>query len=355
MSKKIKRYVQRTWWKQSIAFEIIDNIRKEVPDYMNRTFIDLFWWWWSMSWASSYFFKNFIYNEIDKNVHDLFIAVQDNNLIDNLISKWVSREEFNSIKNKENLTSEENLILTIRSFGNNRSAYMYWKKIERRRYITHRIVFSETEDEYKELIWIYNSEKLWYFEKYWAIRTCYLEGDDYEIFIKQKNRRTYKFWTNAKYKREFIKEFDIELLKKERWWFESKSDVELIKHIEKQAWQLERLQSLQNLERLQSLERLEIDKTFNLSYDEVILPDSDKCILYLDPPYRWTRSYEIPFDFDKFDNRVLEKEKQWYIIFISEYNFPYWKVIWSKNKRWFTSQSKDSFTWLEKLYILWKN
>ena len=355
MKHKLKRYVQRVWCKQSIVFDILWQIINITPNYQELTFVDLFWWWWVVSANATYFFKNVIYNEIDKWVHDLFIAVQDTNFITKLKQRRVSRDEF---KNLNQEVIEDNLLLTARSFWNDRSNYLYWKHIERRKYLTHHIVFCETEEEYKELIKQYNEEKVATFNKYWWLRTCYLKDDDRDVFSRHKNRRSYKFWSNADYIREFIQEFDLELLKKERWDMANINDIQLLKSIEKVYQQLESLQRLESLERLerlqsiQSLQRLESLELNNLDYRDVKLPAPDNCIIYLDPPYRNTAWYETEFNFDDFDKYVLELKEKWYKVFISEYNLPYWEVIRSKTKRWMVSQKKENMTWKENLYII---
>ena len=235
------------------------------------------------------------------------------------------------------------------------------------------MIFCKTEDEYKNLIKQYNDEKVATFEKYSALRICYLKDDDWEVFSKHKNRRLYKFWANAYYIREFIKEFDLDDVKKHRWEFYNAKDIQLIKGIEQVYQQLqslerlerlqslqsleslERLQSLESLERLQSLERLESLESLeshNLDYRKVVLPSPSECIIYLDPPYRNTKWYETEFNFEEFDKYVLELKEKWYKIFISEYNLPYWEVIRSKTKRWMISQKKEDMTGKENLYFI---
>jgi hypothetical protein len=49
-------------------------------------------------------------------VSDLFVAVQDDSFIKKLKDRWVNREEFLKIKNKENRTTEEDMLLTTFSF-----------------------------------------------------------------------------------------------------------------------------------------------------------------------------------------------------------------------------------------------
>ena len=43
----------------------------------------------------------------------------------------------------------------------------------------------------------------------------------------------------------------------------------------------------------------------NQDYKNIELPDFDKCIIYLDPPYRNTKEYETKFNFEEFDEYVL--------------------------------------------------
>ena len=229
LTPKLKRYVQRMWCKQSIVFDILWQIISRIPNYQELTFVDLFWWWWVVSANATHFFNKVIYNEIDKWVHDLFIAVQDTNFITKLKQRRVSREEFKRL-NQEVI--EDNLLLTARSFWNNRSDYLYWKQIERRKYLTHHIVFCKTEEEYKSLIKQYNEEKVATFNKYWWLWTWYLKDDDRDVFSKQKDRRCYKFWKKSNYHRVFEKQIDIELLKADRGEMTNPQDVKLIMDIE---------------------------------------------------------------------------------------------------------------------------
>ena len=121
------------------------------------------------------------------------------------------------------------MILTTWSFGNNRKAYIYWKEIENRKYLTHKIIFSKTEKEYKSLIKRYNETKAWHFEKYWAVWDCFLPDDDWETFNNldklnlfsftkenkefqvSENKRYYKFWSKCNYIRKFYKWFKTNL------------------------------------------------------------------------------------------------------------------------------------------------
>ena len=69
-----------------------------------------------------------VYNDLDKTITDMFNRVlsQDREWIKTLI---VSRDEFMTIRDKENKTVDDELKLLINSFGNNRKDYLYSKKL----------------------------------------------------------------------------------------------------------------------------------------------------------------------------------------------------------------------------------
>jgi hypothetical protein len=224
-----------------------------------------------------------------------------------------------------------------------------------------------------------------HFEKYGAVWDCFLYDNDRKEFTQSKNKRFYKFWARWKRIRKFYKNFDFDLIKKERWKSDHKSDKQLLSDLESlqrleslqslQSLQsleslerLERLQSLQSLERLESLQRLErleileslqrleileslqrlerlqnlqsleilerlqslqslesleslerlqslqsLERleVYNLDYRKVQLPKKDDCIIYLDPPYKWTKKYETDFNYEEFYEFVRDLKEKW--------------------------------------------
>lgn len=90
-------------------------------------------------------------------------------------------------------------------------------------------------------------------------------------------------------------------------WSTLNEKIEIIKKLD----ELERLQNLQNLQRLERLE------TFNLSYEQVEIPDN--AVIYCDIPYKQTNSYLSEFDHDKFYDWCRAQQE---IVFISEYQMP---------------------------------
>ena len=113
---KLKRYIQRHGGKQKIALELLKVIAEKVPSHKELMFVDLMGGGGAMSSNSTHFFKDFIYNEIDKGICDLFVAVQDDDFIKSINGRWITREEFIEIRDKENRTTQEDFILTIWSF-----------------------------------------------------------------------------------------------------------------------------------------------------------------------------------------------------------------------------------------------
>ncbi|MGQ7337098.1 DNA adenine methylase [Streptococcus suis] len=67
------------------------------------------------------------YNDLDKDATDMFVEVisEDRNYIKSLL---VSREEFLTIRDKDDKTVDDNLKLLVNSFGNNTKDYLYGKE-----------------------------------------------------------------------------------------------------------------------------------------------------------------------------------------------------------------------------------
>ena len=71
------------------------------------------------------------------------------------------------------------------------------------------------------------------------------------------------------------------------------------------------------------------------SYKEVELPEPSECVIYCDPPYINTAGYIGDFNHDEFYDWCIEKAKQGYKVFISEYDIPRdrFKSIFNVDKR----------------------
>ena len=80
---------------------------------------------------------------------------------------------------------------------------------------------------------------------------------------------------------------------------------------------LERLESLQRLQSLESLERLQRLETRSGDYTQCPLPED--CIVYCDPPYRYTHGYGTAFDHEAFYSWAEQCPRP---VIISEYAMP---------------------------------
>lgn len=84
-----------------------------------------------------------------------------------------------------------------------------------------------------------------------------------------------------------------------------------VREYSKNPVNVERLQSLERLESLQSLE------TFNLSYEQVQIPED--AVVYCDIPYKSTNSYLSEFDHGQFYEWCRQQKG---LVFVSEYQMP---------------------------------
>ena len=199
-----------------------------------------------------------VYNDLDKTITDMFNRVlsQDREWIKTLI---VSRNEFLSIREKENKTVDDELRLLVNSFGNNRKGYLYSKEI--------------SDIKYNLVVEIIEKEN---------------------VFQKYKQTATYL---------SFISKNDNKI----KIGFHGKSERGNV---------LEQLQRLEQLERLQQLSRL--PKTTNEDYQ--FFSNVKDSILYLDPPYEnsVTSIYNSQIDYQDFYDWVYEMSKN-NIVLLSSY------------------------------------
>ena len=212
-----------------------------------------------------------VYNDLDKTITDMFNRVlsQDREWIKTLI---VSRDEFLTIRSKENKTVDDELKLLVNSFGNDRRSYLYSKQVSDIKY---------------------------------NLAVEILEKED--VLVGYKKTTTYQRAVN---------------LYEDKLGFVDKQE----KHrVLQQLEQLERLQQLgqlgrlQQLQQLQQLERLQqLPKTINKDYK--FFSNVKNSILYLDPPYENsdTRKYNSQIDYQEFYDWAYEMSKN-NIVLLSSY------------------------------------
>lgn len=111
-------------------------------------------------------------------------------------------------------------------------------------------------------------------------------------------------------------------------------------------------ESIRNIKK--QLPALSNVKFLNYDYCDVKLPESDRCVIYCDIPYKGVKGYSVgdKFDYDKFYNWCREKSKLGYRIFISEYSMPEdFEVVWEKEVKCTMNQTTTK-TQVEKLFTL---
>lgn len=234
--------------KAQIAFKILDYLPP------SKRFVDLFGGGGSMSLHASYSNKygKVVYNELDPNIYMLINElILKQKKIDYSAFTVIDRERFFNAKNKEDKSLADNIILTVWSFSNDRSCYLWGGRIAPlKSLVSQALMFGNTGTGYDVLF-----EKA---EKYKTIK------EKYKVFKKYRH----------------------EILSSERKYKE-----------------------------LQQLERPLIEKIkgSNADYSKVSLTADD--LVYCDPPYfKTAHNYNVQFDEEKFVDWYLNcKAKNIYI------------------------------------------
>lgn len=200
-------------------------------------------------------YKKAIYNELEPLIYKGFKTAVNGEFKNE--TRWISREDFFKLKDTDPYAA------MCFSFGNDLKTYAYSRELEPIKERMHYIFFAKTPKEAR-------------------------------LHFKQ-----------------FLR-----LFKKSGMWVNRLQRFQNLRSLENLE-RLERLQSLRSLEELENLERLERLEMYNLSYEQVQIPDNS--IIYCDIPYKTTTKYLCDFDYDKFYNWALSAKMP---IYISEYQMP---------------------------------
>lgn len=96
-----------------------------------------------------------------------------------------------------------------------------------------------------------------------------------------------------------------------------------------------------------------INASYNESYNEVMFPSNS--VIYCDPPYESTKSYETDFNHIEFWDWVRKMSKNGHYVYVSEYSAPDdFKCIWQMKKKdgmGTTKKGRKQNTKIEKLFI----
>ena len=350
----MRYWIPYKWSKSRITPLIKKILQKWVP------IRDVFWWWWAVSLAclDTWFYNEINYNELDPDIYNLFKALCNGELnIKELKKRFITRKEFLEIKDKEHRTPIDNTILLCYSFGNNMSSYMYWKDIELRKQLLHKIHFKNIKDkqELDDTLQQMTENRIFKLRDKTEYR-IYMERDYNDYINDDYPRATFRHkikerklidWSdiniskeNIDHQNKFIRQLQsLERLER----LESLQSLQSLQRLERlesleSLESLQRLQRLERLERLQSLESLQRLELHNKDYRELDIPVGD--VIYCDPPYENSEQYKIwMFDSVAFRERAEEKSKT-NPIFISSYIGRDWRKEIDTGK-WNIMSKKD--------------
>ena len=246
--------------KRKLVTKILNSIYETVGDFDNL--YDLFGGGGSMSIAGNKAGHNVHYNEYNEGVYNFVEHVLTGG---DIPTEWVSRDDFFKHVNGNDWYS--GFVKIIYSFGNDQKSYLYGKKIEELKRLSHEII-------------IYNNFK------------CKKERG---ILL---NITFPKIIKDRKHFMKILRDFKVKN-----------------RNIRKQA--LERVEHLEQIDRLKQINKMNINFS-NLSYNGVIINPINS-VIYCDPPYKDTGGYQCEINHEAFYKWCLDQD---YPVFISEYNMP---------------------------------
>jgi site-specific DNA-adenine methylase len=274
-----------------------------------------------------------VMNDIHKPLMDLHRKLQEG-IDKDLLYKWISREEFIELKERQDWYGE--LIRICWSFGNNKRDYLFGKDVEDYKKQGHFIVVNKCKEAGRKWFEMIGKSDDWnIFSKVYEIETQKERRLFLRRYIKDNTRNKkfgkhndlYLYCTQEEYA--IIKDMPIverckflneNQLKNDRGLAQLQQ-LERLEQLQQlqQLQRFERLQQLEQLEQLQQLQRFEHNITFVCKnyWEFEFEPNS---IIYCDPPYINTAGYNgEDFDFERFDNWVETMRQRGVKVYISEY------------------------------------
>ena len=343
---------------------LADDILKVIYDYNPNAyaFYDLFGGGGSMSLYAKKCGYDVFYNDLDKHIYSVidYFKKHKNNL-DSRLYDFLSREEFYKIKEKENKTPLDYVMLYLHSFSNNFKVYFCKKDDEE--YYKH----------FHNLVVKNSYESACYFDSY-ALRINSI-GDIFKKFMIHSDFKKLDVFKRRLLFIDILKKIDfigiaglknrfkdislfnlmdikkIDMLKKVGADADYSKIEAYIRDREEGAgkYSLKTLGSL-NLLLKSDFSDIEIS---NKSYSEVEIKHApNDCIIYCDIPYKNTGKYIESFNHSEFYKWCFEKKEQGYNVFVSEYDMPLeFKCIFEKEH---TKKSgvQNNLKTIERLYTL---
>jgi len=271
--------------KRKLAKQIVDKIIADNPNMEH--FYDLFGGGGAVSFEMASRGIDVYYNELNTGVVKLLTHVMKKGVTKKYY-QWVTREEFMENKTKDNWLGGFTKVCW--SFGNNQMGYMYGKPKEARKLLKHNAAVNKDKKALKEL------------------------GIDVDLTAPYNVRR-----------------------------------IEVCRGIHKlHGGKIQ----IQHLERINTLIKIadsgiKFKKIYNKSYIDVkIKTPKKRTVVYLDPPYKGTGTYEMEVDHKELEQYVQDSK---YKIYMSGYDVPYMSCIESL-KHHSNLSGKGYSAVMEKLY-----
>lgn len=269
--------------KRKLSKRILGVIKQSHPDA--KTLYDLFGGGGAISTEALNHFENVHYNEIDSGVVKLLERIQQGGIVDEPdFYKWVSREEFHERKHEDSW--QGGLIKTCWSFGSNVKDYLYGKPIEEIKRLLHDLI-------------VYKIPTDLFTPSNEALNIVGVQARRLAVM------REYKSFNGR--------------------------------------FQMQHLGGLNHIERLQHLEGLHISNKSALDFNEF----NDDSVVYLDPPYFGTRTYQNELCHDSFKKWVLSLKVP---VYVSSYDIDWLECVAEFNHISTLSATNNSKRVIERLY-----
>ena len=354
--------------KRKISHLILQEIRNNAPHA--KHFYDMFGGGGAIALNAHYNGYATHYNELDKDVYvymEFLISQLQNKkgkygILPDEWYRFITKAEFDKIKADTTPSPYRSFVLINYSFGNDWHSYFCNADKEAFKHKGHYLMLDNDKEcaewwdnHFKEKGSVVGIYQHLHSEIYpslnWRERRLYFVDTTLKLgaiqvaniahlFQKKSNADTYNAVKDISQKDlcRLIDKHNPHLPKKNYKGTQGKGLTEL-KQLEQlqQLEQLERLERLEQLEQLQQLERLDLITHTNADYSNVkINTPPHESVIYCDIPYRNTSGYKLcgnAFDYERFYRWSIDKAKQGYNVFISEYSMPQdrFREIWHKD------------------------
>ena len=376
--------------KRTIAKAIVEVMHKMHPNAF--AFYDMFGGGGAMSFYAKQCGYDVIYNELDTNIYKIIEfssqGYNENDFVRLGLYEWLSREDFNRIREKVKsgveISAVEAIKLLVYSFGCGFKSYAYGEDKEKLFKLAHNAIVNLCFDSLLELDNLFLSEtnykgfliklfdylksidtiqeRAYKFMRY-DIRLVYVIANNVRVNSVQDvfNQKAYRGRENSKLAQlttisalaQLTRLAQLERLSQLTGLAQLKALSQLTGLA--QLTRLARFLQLERLSKLAQLSRLSQLKLSNKSYLDVDIPHKpSECIIYCDPPYRDTGGYAVgKFNHDLFYDWCIIQARAGFKVFVSEYDMPKsdFTEVWQSEKLVTFQKERNDLKSVEKLYL----